>query len=166
MNDKKDSVTHTTSLTYVPDSYSFTQQGVNYFSDTVNVPIYNGQAVWGYRIRNGTVSQTTGGSPLNYVVSDSMAIGFTWTQSYDPTAKIYTNAKIENINYSLHVGSKVYSPTIVILFQNSTSIGPVTQPNKRRYYTKDIGFVREELLSVPSGSVMGSLTLQTYFINK
>ena len=153
-------------MTYVKDSYSYTQQGVNYFSDTVLVPIYNGIPIWAYKMRNGNVSQTAGGNPLNYVVSDSLAIGYTWTQSYDVNGKIYTNARIENKNYTLLVGSKTYSPTIVIVYQNSPSAGAVTQPNKRRFYTKDIGFVREELLSSTSGSVLGSLTLHSYYINK
>jgi hypothetical protein len=157
--------TYTTSTSYLKDAYQY--QGSSQTSDPVYVPFYNGVPVWGYRMHTAMVKNGLGSyDPFVTVISETLPVGALWTvaQEYHTATRAHIIAKDTIITIS----GKDYYPTIVLYYDVTSDRGgaPVTLPTMRRYYTRDIGLVKEESLYYGNSSVMSEFHITDYFINK
>jgi hypothetical protein len=163
-----DTIRDTTSSTYKKDAYSFTMFGTTVKSDTFYVPFYDNIPIWGSRSHTGPLVWEN--NPLIYVVSDSLHIGWPWTIQKSGSHIIYY-AKIIHKDTTIQLGGNTYYPTISILYYSYSDNSTTYQehPYMIRYYTKNIGLIREDgIYSTPQGSIDSIIpyrTLVSYHIN-
>jgi len=159
--------TYTTSATYKKDVYSvFYGSNLVYTADTFYVPIYNGAPLWGYKVHDEYAivwpnEQTT---PLVRIISDSLPTGANWRVARSGNHSgvwVYISAK----DTSISISGKDYYPTIVLYYKSIVN-NDRQIPYKRAYYTKNIGLVKEELLSWMDSSVISEKHIVDYFINR
>ena len=159
-------VTYSTGTIYKKDAYSVTINGTQpiiYKSDTAYVPFFGNYGVWGSKLNsaalNGDPAQAVSISTLVEVVSDSLAVGYTWMASYSGSMN-QQSTKIAVKDTSIVISGVTYYPTIVVQYFQlyHTSGNPITLASTS-YYTKNIGLVKQ---GFPNGT--GS-QLVSYFIN-
>ncbi len=144
---------------YQLDAYS---HDINAFqSDSVYVPFYRGIPIWGYEAHTGPISHA-GSYPLTRIVSETLSIGAHWIISSLSGTEV--SRKIVDIDATLTISGTDYYPTIVV--EEYYSQGPSEYIwIARRYFTKDIGLVKEELKDHNANTVQ-TKDLVSYFINK
>lgn len=148
-----------TDSVYQIDSYTINAEG--FVSDTFYVPVYNGQPMWGYDANTGYPLSHAGSTPFKTVLSDTLPVGSSWLISHWAGTGI--SRKITARDTAIIIGSTSYFPTIVV--EEYFSEGPINYTwIARRYYTKDIGMVKEELFQIQDSTVSG-LVLDDYFVN-
>lgn len=147
-----------TDSVYQQDYY--TVGSAAYVSDTFFVPIYNNIPIWSYEAHTGPISHS-GSYPLTRILSDSLPVGSNWIISNWSGTQI--SRKIIAKDTTISISSNSYNPTIVI--EEYFSYGP---PNyiwiARRYYTKNIGMIKEDLYN-SIDSTVNSKQIIGYFIN-
>ncbi len=159
--------------TYIKDCYciaykNFFGQPVTYqvVSDTVFVPQYNGECLWGYSL-NKHFSNYGYGNTLRRAVADSFAVNTKWQYSSSyingttSTKSIMVFAK----DTTIVINNTTYYPVIVMddLFYPVTPSPVITN---RYYYAKNIGLIKHEIFSFfPQQSITKTILLQSYFIN-
>lgn len=145
-----------TDTSYQKDSYTIGSAA--YVSDTFLVPIYNQIPIWRYEAHTGPISHS-GSYPLTRILSDSLPVGTSWAVYYWSGTGV--SRKIIAKDTTITISSHSYYPTIVV--EEYYSIGP---PNyiwiARRYYTKNIGLIKEEL---NDNSTINTKEIIDYFIN-
>lgn len=144
IDSNNDTILITTDSTYSKDA--FAAGGASYFSDTFYVPRYNypGQynhtAIWRHEAHTGPISNA-GSYPLTRILSDSLPVGNSWT--IFNWAGTSVSRKIITRDTTIDILGTKYHPTIAI--EEYYSHGPPTYIwINRRYFTKNIGMVKEE----------------------
>ena len=123
-------------------------ENLSYYSDTFYVPIYNTIPLWGYEAHTGPqIKGTT--YPFSLILSDTMPVGSAWTISYNTSSGV--GRSIYATDTTIIIGSTKYYPTIVVL-EFYTAGPPFPLKRFKRYYTKDIGMVREDIYDIPDSS--------------
>jgi hypothetical protein len=147
-----------TDSSYKKDQYTYGSAA--FVSDTFFVPFYNNIPIWGYEAHTGPISNS-GSYPLTTILSDSLPVGTNWVISNWTGTEI--SRKIIAKDTTIITSTSLYYPTIVV--EEYYSYGPpVYTWIKRRYYTKDIGLIREEIYDYPNATI-NSKELIGYFIN-
>ncbi len=143
---------------YVLDFYE--DQSAAYISDTFYVPVYNNYPLWGYESHEGPIS-FSGSYPLRRILSDSLPVWASWNvYHWGGTA---VDRKIIAKDTAIAIGQQSFFPTIVI--EEYYSSGPPTYIWLfKRYYTKNIGMIREDSLNYNTMTVT-TRELDAYFIN-
>lgn len=153
-----DTTENTTSSDYLPDSYVISGQA--YESGVHMVPYYNGIPIWGYDAHEGYVSNAAS-TPLRKILSDTLPVGSSWAIYYWSGTGV--DRKIIAKDTTITIGSNSYFPTIVV--EEYYSYGPPFYLwIAKRYYTKDIGLIREDLYSY-TDSTVNTREMIDYFIN-
>ncbi len=153
-----DSTMSSTSAEYEKDSYNFPM--ATYVSDTFLVPFYDGIPIWRYEAHTGPISHS-GSYPFTRLVSDSLPVGSNWMTSF--WMGIELRRRIIAKDTVITIFGQDYSPTIVV--EEYMAQGPY--PNlriNRRFFTKDIGLVREDLFNT-SDSLVNTRYITDYFIH-
>lgn len=165
LDSNNDTVLITTDSTYSKDAYSI--GGASFISDSFYVPRYNypghynHTAMWRYEAHTGPISNA-GSYPLTRILSDSLPVGSSWT-IYN-WAGTGVNRKIIARDTIIDILGTMYHPTIAI--EEYYSHGPPMYIwINRRYYTKDIGMVKEESYNY-SDSTHNEKLLIEYHIQK
>jgi len=148
-----------TDSTYRKDYYTL---GISAFvSDTFFVPVFNKIPIWGYRAHTGPISNS-GSYSLTRILSDSLDVGSSWVVYNWSGTQV--SRKIISKDTTIKISFKSYYPTIVV--EEYYSYGP---PNyiwiAKRYYTKGIGLIREDLFDVTDSSI-NTKQIVDYFINR
>jgi hypothetical protein len=150
IDSNNDTITYSTNPTYEKDCYTIAD--AEFTSDTFLVPVYNGIPVWGYKEKVGPISNA-GSSPMQTILSDSLPVGSSWTIYY--WGGVEVDRKVLAKDTMITIGSTNYSPTIVIgEYYNNY---PVHKCIAKRYYTKNIGLVREDIFSITDTTVNSKL---------
>ncbi len=144
---------------YVLDFYI--EGSAAYVSDTFYVPVYDGVPIWGYEAHTGPISHA-GSYPLTRILSDSLPVGSSWViHSWSGTA---ISRKIIAKDTSIMIHNQEYSPTIVV--EEYYSEGPPSYTwIARRYFTENIGMIKEELFNMPDSTISTSYIID-YHLNK
>jgi hypothetical protein len=129
--------------------------------DTAYVPVYNvptmsPKPIWGY---DEHVSSTP--NPLAMIVSDAYAVGYTGIV-YDWPGFMTVTRKIAVKDTTIFISGIPYYPTIVVEEYNNDQWG--YYKCRARYYTRDIGMVKEEFY-VNGGALVSTRELIEYDIN-
>lgn len=158
VDDNNDTIEYNTNSSYQKDAY--TVGSAAYVSDTFLVPIYNGIPIWGYEAHTGPISNS-GSYPLTRILSDSLPVGSNWViYNWSGTA---ISRKIIAKDTTITISSNSYYPTIVV--EEYYSSGPPSYIwIAKRYYTKDIGLIREDLYN-SLDSTTNTKHIIDYFIN-
>ena len=131
-----------------------------FVSDTFFVPLYNDIPIWGYEAHTGSGSHA-GSYPFTRILSDSLPVGSSWIISHWTGTEI--SRKIIAKDTTICILANSYTPTIVI--EEYYSLGP---PNyiwiANRYYTKNIGMIREDIYNSNDSSV-NTKQIIDYLIN-
>lgn len=147
-----------TAPSYQADHYTFGSAA--YVSDTFLVPFYDGIPIWGYEAHTGPISNS-GSYPFTRIVSDSLPVGSSWFISYWSGTAI--SRKIIAKDTSLVINGNTYAPTIAV--EEYFSQGPSSYIwLARRFYTKNIGLVREDIFNT-SDSTVNTKELIDFFVN-
>jgi len=139
---------------YILDYYVL----AGYYSDTFYVPVYASTPIWGYAAHTGGTSYN-GIQMFKTILSETEPVGYNWRIYFWSGQEV--RRKIIAKDASIVIQNQVYEPTIVVLEY---------QPNwywyevAKRYYTKDIGLVKEELYN-NSGSIYLTRYISDYYIN-
>jgi hypothetical protein len=131
-----------------------------YASDTFFVPIYNQIPIWGYKAHTGPISNS-GSYPLTRILSDSLPVGSNWIiYNWSGTQ---VSRKIMVKDTTITISSNSYYPTIIVeeYYSNGT---PYYIWIAKRYYTKNIGLIREDLYN-SIDSTISTKKIIDYFIN-
>ena len=145
---------------YIKDAYSESMSG--FVSDTCYVPVYVGIPLWGYNLNAGPISHA-GSITISALLSESTPIGHPWQIVGHAGNAI--SRKVIARDTSISFSGQTYYPTIVV--EEFYSQGP-PQPWRinRRFYTQNIGMVREETYTHTSYDSLTNVKLLTeYFIN-
>ncbi|MFZ6052583.1 hypothetical protein [Halocola ammonii] len=151
VDSNNDTTTIKTAPEYQLDAYKITSAAFE--SDSFYVPVYDGTPIWQYHAHVGPISHS-GSTPLRRILYDTTAIGYNWSvYNWGGTAK---RRKLVARDTSISISSTIYHPTILI--EEYYTQGP---PNyypgyiwvARRYYTKDIGLIKEDLYDYQNDSV-------------
>lgn len=130
-------------------------------SETYLVPVYDGTPIWGYEAHVGS-----GGSTyyrhFQKIISETDPIGTTWAiASRDNTRWI---RKISAKDTTIIINDVSYYPTIVV----DQFWGEYYNENiltHRRYYTKDIGLIREDNHETSDSTVNTMQIIDYYILN-
>ena len=153
-----DTTMTSTALEYMEDYYTVGMQG--FVSDTFLVPFYQGDAIWRYEAHTGPISN--GGSyPFTLLVSDTLPVGSSWINSQWNGYTI--RRRILEKDATVTISGQDYYPTIVVEEYWDSQPFPGVRIN-RRYFTKDIGIVREDTYN-PSDTLVNTKYLIEYDIN-
>ena len=155
-----DTILITTHDEYMKDAYRV--DGASFQSDTFFVPMYtytpfyNNTPIWGYEAHTGPISNA-GSYPLTRLVSDSLPVGSSWTiYNWSGTT---IDRKIIAIDTTISIDGIDYFPTIVV--EEYYTQGPPSYIwINKRYFTKDIGLIKEELLNHSDSSIVTKLILE------
>lgn len=132
-----------------------------YTSDTFYVPIYEGTPIWGYEAHTGPISHS-GSYPLTRILSDTLPVGSSWVIHHWMGTGI--SRKIVARDTGIIVFGNKYEPTIII--EEYYSEGPPTYIwIARRYYTKDIGLIREDIYNSQDSATNTKLLIEYYIDN-
>lgn len=147
-----------TDSSYQKDYYTIGSAA--YMSDTFFVPVYNQIPIWGYEAHTGPISNS-GSSPLTRILSDSLPVGSSWViYSWSGTQ---VSRKIIAKDTTITISSNSYYPTIVV--EEYYSYGPPYYIwIAKRYYTKNIGIIREDLYN-STDSTINTKQIIDYYIN-
>jgi hypothetical protein len=106
-------------------------------SDTFYVPKYNGINIWGYKEHLDLGPSYA--IPMRIVLDETLTIGADWM--YVGWGGSYRYRKITAIDTSITIFGNTYYPTIIV-----EEYSPQGLPSwiSRRYYTKNIGLIKEE----------------------
>jgi hypothetical protein len=130
-------------------------------SDTFFVPVYNNQKVWGYEVHSGPTS-FSGSYPFKKILSETLAVGSSWNIYHWSGTSI--DRMIMAKDTTINIFGNTYYPTIVVKEYYGAG-GPPNYPwIAKRYYTKNIGLVKEEIYN-NQNSTVNTKQLITYFIN-
>jgi len=152
-----DTVTFSTDPDYRKDAYTIGEAA--FLSDTVLVPVHNNIPIWGYLAHTGPISHS-GSYPFTRMVSDSLPVNSSWVVA--AWAGTQVSRRIVARDTTVEVLQMEHHPTIVV--EEYFSVGPPTYTwTTRRYYTKDVGLVREDTCNA-SGAVGSRLRLVDHFI--
>ena len=144
---------------YKKDCYTY--GSIAFMSDTFFVPVYNNIPIWGYEAHTGPISHS-GSYPLTRIVSDSLSVGSYWDIYLWGGTGI--SRKIIAKDTTISISGISYYPTIVV--EEYYSDGPPYYVwIAKRYYTKNIGLIREDNYNA-SDSTVNTKVLIDYFINK
>jgi hypothetical protein len=152
-----DTVVNATDSVYHKNCWAMSSAA--YVSDTFFVPFYNGIPIWGYLAHEGPIS-SSGSYPLRRILSDSLPVGSSWTIYYWGGTGV--DRKIISKDTTIVIGTTSYYPTIVI--EEYYTSPPIPMPIAKRYYTKNIGLIREDLYNFPDTTINVRLMFD-YFIN-
>ena len=154
-----DTIALLTDTAYILDFYEV--GAAAYVSDTFYVPVYDGDPIWGYEAHTGPISHA-GSYPLTRILSDSLPVGSSWVvHSWSGTV---VRRKIIAKDTNIMIQNHEYSPTIVV--EEYYSEGPLSYIwIARRYFTKNIGMIKEELFNMPDSTITTSYIIN-YHINK
>jgi hypothetical protein len=148
-----------TDSVYQKDHYTLTSGAYN--SDTFYVPDYNQIPIWKYEAHTGPISNA-GSYPFTSILSDSLPVGSSWT--IYSWAGTQISRKIIAKDTTITISNVPYSPTIVI--EEYYSYGPPAYIwIAKRYYTKNIGLIREDLYNAMD-STINTKELIDYIINR
>lgn len=158
INSNNDTTISQTSAEYKLDHYVCCG---NFVSDTFYVPVHNGTPIWGYSAHSGLIGNALS-TPMRRILSDSLPVGSTWyVLNYgSDIIKKRVSAK----DTSVTINGTVYYPTIVIEEYYPPGGAPPMPFLYRRYYTKDIGLIREDHYHYLDSSIT-SIEIFDYFIN-
>lgn len=167
VDSNNDTTTSYTDPTWYQDHYEITFPFSSlFYSDTMYTArftdsYHNHSPVWGYRANVGSISNA-GSDPMHRLVSDSLPVGSSWPiRAYTGN---YIDRKIVAVNQTIVIGAVSYFPTIVV--EEYYASGPPTYIwLARRYFTKDIGIVREEFYDY-TDSTTNTCDLIDYYINQ
>ncbi len=165
VNSSGDTITHSTSATYEKDSYTDRElNGSVTKSATAYVPRYDNIPIWGDYAHSGPIYnyQTIAANSLIPIVPENFRIGGGWT-TY-AVGHSYICGSIEKKDTSIQIAGKNYYPTIVVYFR-SYYTGPVGYVVTKKYYTKDIGLIKEEVLKNGDTTFLET-HLVSYHINR
>ncbi len=128
----------------------YTEAG-QHTSDTFYVPIYNGVPIWGYEEHTGSISY--GGSyPLATILSETLPVWQSWI--IKNWGAIKHSRRVSAKDTTITINGTDYYPTIVI-DQFWYSGGPPNMPMiNKRYYTKNIGLIKEDTYNFIDSSVV------------
>lgn len=135
-----DSTIDITNPTYELDCYTV----AGLASDTFYAPKYNDIYIWGYKAHkfNGSYNQI----PMQTILSENLAVGSHWQIFNEQGNTIYR--KIIAKDTTITIFGIDYYPTIGV--EEYFQTGPIDFVwSARRYYTKDIGLIKEELNCQP-----------------
>jgi hypothetical protein len=153
-----DTIQYATDTVYKPDWY--VHSGAAYFSDTFFVPFYNNIPIWGYEAHTGPISYS-GSYPLTLILSDTLPVGANWVIYFSAGTEV--SRKIIAKDTSVTVSGNTCFPTIVV--EEYYSYGPPYYIwQAKRYYTKNIGLVREDIYNLTDSTTCVKELVQ-YFIN-
>jgi hypothetical protein len=131
-----DSTIDITNPTYELDYWSNTAD----HSDTYYAPMYNGIYIWGYQAHKSTGHPLS--PPMQTILSENLAVGSQWEIFNDQGNTIMRKIIVKDT--TITISGIDYYPTIGV--EEYQQIGPATYLwYARRYYTKDIGLIKEEL---------------------
>lgn len=122
-------------------------------SDSSYVPIYDGKPLWGYSVPTNYSSVPQALLSVNVNVND-------WQLYYN--SGVTTSRRVIARDTTISIGGQDYFPTIVT--EDYYVYGSFLHPLNRRYYTKEVGMIREDTYS-GADSLSGVRTLSEYFIN-
>lgn len=129
--------------------------------DTFYVPVYNGEPIWGYDAHTDSYLSHAGTTKFKTLLSETEPVGSSWL--IHNWAGTGVSRKIIAKDTTIIIGDVSYFPTIGV--EEYYSEGPVEYIwISRRYYTKNIGLVKEERY-ISSDSTVSSLELADYFVN-
>lgn len=159
VDSNNDTTENTTAPGYLPDSYIISGQA--YESGVHLVPYYNDIPIWGYDAHEGYVTNSAS-TPLRTILSDTLPVGSSWTVFYWGGTGV--DRKILARDTTIAIGTNSYFPTIVV--EEYYTAGPPTNPwIAKRYYTRDVGLVREELHNYLDSTV-NTRNLIDFYINQ
>ncbi len=160
-----------TSNTYILDYYMKPYPPL-VISASAYVPLYNGIPIWGY-FEHQTNSLYNASLNMPRILSDSLPVGTSWDDTFG--AGSIGSRSIKCLDTTIIINGISYDSTIVIEYSRRQASNPMSKaPFLRRYFTKNIGIIREETLVIDWGtpptfiiSYVPSVTknLQSYFIN-
>ncbi len=107
-------------------------------TDTAYAPKYNGIYIWGYNEHKSTGASYA--IPMRKILDESSPVGSSWYIAHGSGTSYYR--KITARDTTITVFGNDYYPTIVV-----EEYCPQAYPHLwsyRRYYTKDIGLIKEE----------------------
>lgn len=158
IDSNNDTIVYKTDSIYKKDNYVI--GAAAFVSDTFYVPFYDGFPIWGYESHTGPISNS-GSYPLTRILSDTLPVGSDWViYNWSGTA---VNRKISAKDTTIVIQGTSYFPTIVVEEYYSAGIFTFTWI-ARRYYTQNIGLIREDIHNLNSNTVNSRL-LAEYFIN-
>ena len=158
IDSNNDTIVYKTDSIYKKDYYVI--GAAAFVSDTFYVPFYDGFPIWGYEAHTGPISNS-GSYPLSRILSDTLPVGSDWPILHWSGTEV--NRKIIAKDTTVIVGGISYYPTIVVEEYYSSG-PPVYTWIAKRYYTKDIGLVKEDINN-PNSNTVNSRQLVEYFIN-
>lgn len=158
VDSNNDTTVRKTDSLYKKDYYTYGSAA--YVSDTFYVPIYNNIPIWKYEEHTGPISHS-GSYPFRVILSETLPVGSDWPVFYWSGTGV--SRKLIAKDTTITISSIAYYPTIVI--EEYYSAGP---PHyiwiAKRYYTKNIGLIREDLYN-NLDSTTNTKELIDYFIN-
>lgn len=148
-----------TDSVYKLDHYT----NLKFISDTFYVPFYQNTGVWGYEMHSGPYYNNSH-YPFISILSETTNIGIYWHVSYVSIGNGYLlSRKVIARDTAIIVSGTTYSPTIVT--EDFFTMGPPYYTwIYRRYYTKNIGLVKE-IQSSSTNTPITTLALLSYTIN-
>jgi len=123
--------------TIIPTSDTITKKtGPNYIKafngiDTFYVPVYEGEAYWGYKKR---------GTPY---VPEPLVLGSTWSVGYISQGEDRASVEMTDISRTIN-GVTYYPVTSIIYYSYSTSPSTPVFYSRREYYAKNVGIIAEQ----------------------
>lgn len=129
--------------------------------DTTIVPYFKNIAHYGYQIHFSSGS-TSSAPYLVYLVQEA-PVGTYWSAS-NRWGTTY-GRKIIAVDSIVPIGNSSYYPTIVVEETVGSSGGGGSIRTARRYFTKDIGIVKEEFF-IGNDSISNTKELFEFFVNR
>lgn len=130
-------------------------------SDTFYVPIYNNIPIWGYHAHNGVVYNGWG-DPFTKILSETDPVGKIWINYTNPFISSWR--RVIEYEATINISSFSFYPTIVVEEFSKWGYPSYEILEARRYYTKNIGLIKEEIFKGVD-STLNTRELVDYYIN-